>query len=502
MNYETLEQALAAMDLYQQTKAAYDHAMGVLYLDATTVAPGEVWEGLGKTMEILSGITYKLETDEQIGQWLACLDAHREELDPVRLRQMEVIRKNYQQTRKFPQEEYVEFTVLQSEAQNVWQKAKNEDDFSSFAPYLEKLVNFTRKFAGYYNPDLPAYDALLNEYEEGMTTETLDAFFSCLRETIVPLIKKIRDAEQIDDSFLYRQYPVETQRKFSDYLMEVMGMDRSRCTIAETEHPYTTNFNNKDVRITTHYYEDNLVSSMYSVIHEGGHALYELGADDCYNYTALANGVSMGIHESQSRFYENIIGRSEAFIHAIFPKIKELFPKQLEDVDEIMFYRAVNKAEPSLIRTEADELTYCLHIMVRYEIEKQLIAGTLAVKDVPGEWKRLYKEYLGIDVPNDREGCLQDGHWSGGSIGYFPSYALGSAYGAQMLHRMEADLGDIWTDVASGDLSKVTLWLKERIHCHASFKKPGELLEAVCGPFDPGFYTEYLTKKYTKLYNL
>lgn len=502
MYYETLEQALAAMDQYQQTKAAYDHAMGVLYLDATTVAPGEVWEGLGKTMEILSGITYKLETDDQVGQWLACLEAHREELDPVRLRQMEVIRKNYQQTRKFPQEEYVEFTVLQSEAQNVWQKAKNEDDFSAFAPYLEKLMYFTRKFAGYYNPDLPAYDALLNEYEEGMTTETLDAFFSRLRETIVPLIKKIRDADQIEDSFLYRRYPVEIQRKFSDYLMEVMGMDRSRCTIAETEHPYTTNFNNKDVRITTHYYENNLVSSMYSVIHEGGHALYELGADDCYNYTALAGGVSMGIHESQSRFYENIIGRSEAFIHAIFPKVKEFFPEQMENVDETMFFRAVNKAEPSLIRTEADELTYCLHIMVRYEIEKQLIAGTLAVKDVPGEWKRLYKEYLGIDVPNDRDGCLQDGHWSGGSIGYFPSYALGSAYGAQMLHKMEEDLGDIWTDVAAGDLSKVTGWLKERIHTHASFKKPGELFAEVCGEFDPGFYTAYLTEKYTKLYHL
>jgi len=262
------------------------------------------------------------------------------------------------------------------------------------------------------------------------------------------------------------------------------------------------NFNNKDVRITTHYYDENPTFSMYSVIHEGGHALYELGADDAYNYTVLAGGVSMGIHESQSRFYENIIGRSEAFIRLIFPKVKELFPEQLKDVDSEMFYRAVNKAEPSLIRTEADELTYANHVMIRYEIEKQMIGGTLAVKDIPAEWNRLYKEYLGVEVPNNRMGCLQDSHWSGGAIGYFPSYALGSAYGAQMLHRMQEDLGDIWEDVATGDLNKVTAWLREHIHRHASFRKPGELFEEVCGKFDAKYYTEYLTRKYTKLYGL
>lgn len=502
MKYETLEQALAAMDKFQQTRAAYDHALGVMSLDATTVAPSDTWEGRGKTMEIMSGIIYELETNPDNGQWLSFLEAHAEELTPVQKRQAEVIRKNYDQTQKIPAEEYVAYSVLLNDAQTVWQKAKNNDDFASFAPYLEKIVDYNRKFAGYYNPDLAPYDALLNEYEEGMTMETLDAFFAQLRETIVPLIAKVRQAQPIEDAFLYKRYPVELQRKFSDYLMEVMGMDRSHCGIAETEHPYTTNFNNKDVRITTHYHEDNLVSSMYSVIHEGGHALYELGADDCYNYTALAGGVSMGIHESQSRFYENIIGRSEAFVHAIFPKVRELFPQQMEGVDETLFYRAVNKAEPSLIRTEADELTYALHVMVRYEIEKQLIGGTLEVKDVPGEWKRLYKEYLGVEVPNDREGCLQDSHWSGGAIGYFPSYALGSAYGAQMLRRMEEELDDIWTDVAKGDLSRITAWLREHVHRHASFKKPGALFEEVCGKFDAKYYTDYLTEKYTKLYNL
>ena len=502
MIYQTVNEAVAALKKHQATMAAYDHALGVLYLDATTAAPSDTWEGRGRTMEIMSELTYKLSTAPEIGDLLTYLEARGDELDAQTKREVEVLRKNFDQTKKIPAEEYVAYNVLLNDAQAIWAKAKNEDDFGSFAPYLEQIVDYNRKFAGYYNAAMKPYDALLNEYEEGMTMETLDAFFAQLRSTIVPLIAKIKEVPQIDDSFLYRHYPVEIQRKFSDYLMEVLGMDRSHCGIAETEHPYTTNFNNKDVRITTHYHEDNLVSSMFSVIHEGGHALYELGADDCYNYSALSGGVSMGIHESQSRFYENILGRSRAFVHAIFPKVKEFFPEQLADMEEEMFYRAINKAEPSLIRTEADELTYALHVMVRYEIEKQLIAGTLAVRDVPNEWRRLYKEYLGVDVPNDREGCLQDSHWSGGSIGYFPSYALGSAYGPQMHMKMESDLGDIWADVAKGDLSKVTGWLKEHIHRHASFKKPGALFEEVCGKFDAAYYTDYLTKKYTELYQL
>ncbi len=502
MKYESVSQAIAALKKHQETMAAYNHALGVMYLDATTVAPSDTWEGRGKTMEVLSQITYDLETKPENGELLAYLEAHSDELDAVTRRQVEVLRKGYDQMHRIPAEEYVAYSVLCNDAQNVWQKAKNEDDFASFAPYLEKIVAYNRKFAGYYNAKKAPYDALLNEYEEGLTMETLDAFFAQLRETIVPLIAKVKQAKPIEDNFLFKHYPVEIQRKFSDYLMEVLGMDRTHCTIAETEHPYTTNFNNKDVRITTHYHEDNLVSSMYSVIHEGGHGLYELGADEKYNYTVLSGGASMSLHESQSRFYENIIGRSKAFTAAIFPKVKEFFPEQLIGVDAEMFYRAVNKAEPSLIRTEADELTYCLHIMVRYEIEKQLIAGTLEVKDVPAEWKRLYKEYLGIDVPNDREGSLQDSHWSGGMLGYFPSYALGSAYGAQMLKKMEEELGDIWEDVARGDLSKVTAWLREKIHCHASFYKPGELFEAVCGKFDAKYYTDYLNEKYTVLYEL
>ena len=502
MQYDSVNQALETLKKHQDTMAAYNHALGVLFHDGSTVAPKESWAGRGQTMGVMSQIIYDLETKPENAELLSYLEAHAEELSALERRQVEVMRKGYDQMHKVPAEEYVEYSVLVNEAENVWEQAKNENDFAAFAPYLEKIVNFNRKFAGYYHPEMAPYDALLNEYEEGLNTATLDAFFGQLRSAIVPLLEKVMAAPQIDDSFLFGNFPVETQRKLSDYLMEVLGLDRARCGIAESEHPYTTNFNNKDVRITTHYHEDNLVSSMYSVIHEGGHGLYEMGADDCYNFTNLSGGVSMGIHESQSRFYENLIGRSRAFIQAVFPKIKELFPEQLANVDAELFYKAVNKAQPSLIRTEADELTYALHVMVRYEIEKQLIGGTLAIADVPAEWNRLYKEYLGVDVPSDAEGCLQDSHWAGGMIGYFPSYALGSAYGPQMLKKMQEDLGDVYADVAKGDLTKVTAWLREKIHRHASFIKPGELFQSVCGKFDAKYFTDYLTAKYEELYNL
>ena len=502
MEYTSVKQAAEALKALQRKQSAYDHAIGVLNLDATTAAPSDTWEGRGKTIEVLSQASYDLLTAPENGELFAYLEENAASLDDQTRREAEVLKKSYEKTHKIPAKEYVAYSILLNDAQSVWHRAKQEDDFQAFAPYLEKIVAFNRKLAAYYNPELPAYDALLNEYEEGMTTAAHDVFFAQVRGTIVPLLEKIQKAPQIEDGFLHRHYPVSVQRELSDYLMDVLGLDRSHCGIAETEHPYTTNFGNHDVRITTHYHEDNLVSSMFSVIHEGGHALYELGADDCYNYTALSGGVSMGMHESQSRFYENIIGRSRAFVHAVFPKVLGFFPEQLADVSEEDFYRAINRVEASLIRTEADELTYCLHIMVRYEIEKRLIDGTLAVSQVPGEWNRLYKEYLGIDVPSNRQGCLQDSHWSGGLIGYFPSYALGSAYGAQMLHQMELKLGDVFPDVAKGDLSKVTGWLRENIHRHASFYKPGELLKAVCGEFDPKYYTDYLTRKYTELYNL
>ena len=502
MHYESVDQALEKLRKLEKTYTAYVHAQGVIELDAATAAPKGSWEGRGITAGVLSEVMYDLIANPQNGDLIGYLKEHSAELDEMQKREVEVLEKNYQRMNRIPAQEYIDYNILLNDAQAAWERAKNGNDFSVFQPYLEKIVAYNRKFAGYYDPAVPAYDALLNEYEEGMTMETLDAFFGKLRSAIVPLIEKIAAAKNPKFAFADGFYPVDQQRKFSDFLMETMGIDRIYCGIAVSEHPFTINYNNKDVRITTHYFENDMQPSMYSVIHEGGHALYELGADDKYNYTILYGGTSMGIHESQSRFYENLIGRSKAFVKYIFPKVRELFPEQMADVDAEMFYRCVNRSEPSLVRIEADELTYCLHIMVRYEIEKKLIDGTLEVKDVPAEWNRMYKEYLGVDVPSDTLGCLQDIHWSFGNIGYFPSYALGSAYSAQMLHVMQQELGDVFQNVEKGDLSRVTGWLKEHIHQHASFKKPGQVFEDACGKFDAGYYTDYLTKKYTELYNL
>ncbi len=494
-------EALAKLAELEKKLYAYYAADSALYLDGTTVAPKDTAEGRGVALGALAGERHKLFSAPETGELLDFLWEQREELDKLHLREVEELRRSYAQLTRIPADEYMEYAMLTNEASDVWHRAKEQDDFELFRPVLEKLVAFNIKFAGYYDPSKAPYDALLNEYERGVDTAYLDGFFATLRERIVPLIHAIGEKEQPDDSFLRRHYPVEAQRKFSDYLMEVLGLDRAHCTIGETEHPYTLNFNNKDVRITTHYFENDVGNSMYSVIHEGGHAKYELGICDEVQYTSLAGGVSMGVHESQSRFYENLIGRSRPFIEAVLPKMKEFFPEQLADVTVEQFYRAVNKAQPSLIRTEADELTYCLHIMVRYEIEKQLIGGTLAVKDVPATWNRLYQEYLGVDVPDDRSGCLQDSHWSGGAFGYFPSYALGSAYGAQMLKNMEADI-DVWGPVSRGDLSGVSEWLREKVHQYGGLLKPADVVKNACGAFDPTVFADYLEKKYSALYGL
>lgn len=497
-----LKEALQQLELLQKKMYAYQCASSSLYLDSVTVAPKNTAEGRGVALGILAGEQQKLLTAPETGELLAFLQEHAAKLGGLERREVEELQRSYRQMVRIPADEYMEYAMLTNEASDVWHKAKETNDFELFRPVLERLVEFNRKFAGYYDDTKKPYDALLNEYERGVDMEYLDAFFGEIREKLVPLIHEIGEAEQIDDSFLHRHYPVEAQRRFSDYLMEVLQLDRGHCTIGETEHPFTLEFNNKDVRITTNYTEDSVADSMYSVIHEGGHAKYELGIRDDLQYTCLAGGVSMGVHESQSRFYENIIGRSRAFVEAIFPKMQEFFPEQLADVTAEQMYRAVNRVEPSLIRTEADELTYCLHVMVRYEIEKQLIGGTLAVKDVPQVWNRLYKEYLGVDVPDDRRGCLQDSHWSGGSFGYFPSYALGSAYGAQMLRQMERDI-DVWGPVSRGDLSAVSSWLREKIHQYGSMMEPADVVRNACGgAFEPSAYTDYLTEKYRELYGL
>ena len=496
-----LTEKLAQLDGLQKKLYAFTCAESSLYLDSVTVAPKNTAEGRGVALSILAGEHQKLLTAPETKALLDELAAEQDRLDPLHKREVELLRRECEKMTRIPAEEYMAYTELTNRASDVWHKAKENNDFASFCPILQELVDYNRKFAVYYDAEKAPYDALLNEYERGVDRKMLDSFFATLREGLVPLIHKIGEKPQIDDSFLHQEYPAAQQKAFADYLMEVMGLDRSHCGLGETEHPFTINFSRDDVRITTHYHADMVASSLYSVVHEGGHALYELHTGRELARSNLGNGVSMGIHESQSRFYENIIGRSRAFCSVLLPWLKEHFAPRLDHVTEDDFYRMINKSEPSLIRTEADELTYCLHIMVRYELEKRMFDGTLTAHDLPAEWNRLYKEYLGVDVPNDQQGVLQDSHWSNGNIGYFPSYAIGSAYGAQYLLELSKEL-DVDAVVRSGDLTPINNWLEEKIWKYGCMKDPVALFESVCGKFDPDCYVAYLEKKFTEVYGL
>ena len=497
-----LQEAIAALQRLDELSHAYSHAMGTLSVDGETAAPKQSWRGRGSTMAFLAGEMYRGMSRPENREAIAVILQQRNACEHAVVRRAEEFRDRLEEMLLFTAEEYAAYEELVNESQAVWHDAKVNDDYASFAPWLEKLIEHERLFARRKDPSRDPYDVLLDVYEKGACQAKLDPFFRLLRDRLTPVIRAVAARPAPRTDFLRRSYPIAQQRVFSDRLMALMGIDRERCAIAETEHPFTDGANKWDVRITTHYHERDVASSMYSVIHEGGHALYELGVADEWQFTCLGTGSTMGIHESQSRFYENLIGRSEPFCRVAFGILRELFPEQTADVTEDEFYRGVNLAVPSLIRTEADELTYPMHILVRYEMEKRMIAGDVTVAELPALWAELYRKYLGVTVPNDREGILQDSHWSGGAFGYFPSYALGSAYGVQMLEAMERET-DVWGAVARGDLSPVTRWLGEHIHQYGRLKTPEELLRsAQVDPFLPEKYVAYLTDKFSALYGL
>lgn len=352
-----LQQALEQLNTLETTMYAYNFALGTISTDAATAAPKGAAECRGKAMSILSGARHQIFANEETEKLLLFLTEHKDELDLVTRRRVEELDLDYKRLSLIPLDEYMAYSELQNKADAVWQEAKGKNDFELFRPVLEELFSYNKRFAGYYDASKAPYDALLDMYERGTTMEMLDGFFAELRKTIVPLLKEIQSKPEINNDFLFQHFPIEQQKKFTDYLMDVINIDKNHCAVSETEHPFTNGSSKYDVRVTTHYYEDNVASNMYSIIHEGGHALYELHIADELMYTILGGGVSTGIHESQSRFYENIIGRSFAFIKYIYPKVQELFPEQFHDISAEDFYKAVNKPEASLIRTEADELT-------------------------------------------------------------------------------------------------------------------------------------------------
>ena len=497
----TLQTALEKFAAYQQAAHAYSHAIGVLYYDGVTGAPRGGAPERGDTLAFLSGEMYRLTTAPETAEIVETILTHAAEVTPGQARSAYLLRKELTELRAIPAEEYTAYKKLESDSSDVWHTAKEQNNWTLWEPYLEKIVAAQRRFAALCAPDKDPYDYCLDKFEEGLTMQRCDEFFAVLRQRIVPLLEKVKAAAPPDTDFIHVSVSEPAQDKLCRRLMELIGMNPLYSSLATTEHPFTTNFSKHDVRITTHYFEEDFASGMFSVIHEGGHALYELNTADDLRSVGLDTGCSMAIHESQSRFFENILGRSRAFCECVFPMLCEYVPG-LENHTAEELYRAVNRAEPSLVRTEADELTYCLHIMVRYKIEKAMMHGEVEVKDLPALWNRLYKEYLGVDVPDDRRGILQDSHWSDGGIGYFPSYALGSAYGAQLLRRMKRDVA-VDECVRAGDFRSVSVWLTEKIWRFGQLLTPAEVLSNALGEsFDPTVFCDYLEEKYTELYNL
>ncbi len=498
-----VQEAKIEFKKYQKKLSAYSHAIGMLHYDSETCMPSGASENLGETLGILSEDIYKMQVSNELAQTLKVLKENENELDPQTKKEMQEVLREKEKTEKIPMDEFVDYQICLNAAQQAWQKAKGESNYECFKPHLGKIIEYQKKFAKYIKPDeTNIYNIMLDDYERGMTTDMLDDYFAKLRAAIVPLIEKIKSAPAPNVDFMSHKYPIATQRVLSDYLLDVLNIDKNHCVIGETEHPFSTHFSKNDVRVTTHYQEDSIASSFYSIIHECGHGMYELCTSDDLIGSVLASGTSMGIHESQSRFWENIVGRSLEFCELVFPKLQELFPEQLKNVTATDFYKAVNKSEPSLIRIEADELTYSIHIMVRYEIEKRIFANELTVEELPSAWNALYKEYLGVDVPDDAHGVLQDVHWSGGMFGYFPSYSVGSAYASQITASMQKDI-DVKKLVASGDMAPIADWLTEHIYKYGSMLTPPEVIKNCCGvEFDPTYYVEYLTEKYSKLYSL
>jgi len=484
----------------------YEEILGVAYWDMRTGAPRKGIELRSQAIGDLSAESFRLSTSDEMGELLSRLSAPGtlETLGKIDRRLVEVCLKEYERNRKIPPALYREYVVLTSQAESAWETAKENDDFQGFVPYLEQIIDYNRQFIELWGAKGTPYDTLLDLYEPGMLTADLDRLFGELRTRLVPLVEAIaRDGEQPDVSFLSGTFDKESQKAFSLYMLGQLGYDFEAGRLDESVHPFMTGLNPRDVRITTRYLPDNVMSALFGTIHECGHALYEQNLDPQLHGTLLATGTSLGIHESQSRLWENIVGRSRTFWQRYLPELRKFFPGRFDEVSVEAFYRAINVVQPSLIRIEADELTYNLHIMIRYEIEKMLFNEGLSARDLPEVWNTKYEETLGIRPGNDAEGVLQDVHWSGGSFGYFPSYSLGNMYGAQMMAVARRELPELDAQIAAGQLEPLRVWLTERVYRYGKLLDPSEIIFNISGEaLDSSYLCDDLESKYRDIYRL
>lgn len=507
---ETLQLSYKKLMEKMKELLVFQSAEFVVYWDMETMMPPKAINLRSQQLALLSRIEHKMSTDPEIGRLIEEITRHPkyDELDAVQKRNVYLTKKRYEEQTKLPEELVAQIAKQQAITIDKWKKAKAAKDFSMFSPELEKLVELQKKAAeilmAVKKTDTP-YDALIDIYEPKITAKTITKIFDELREGLVSILKKCENSpKQPDTSILKRKIPIDVQKKIAKILAEFVGYDvttkEAGGRIDETEHPFTTGYYD-DVRITTHYYEDYFASAIFSVLHEAGHAIYEQNINPEWIYQPVGTPCSAGFHESQSRFVENIVGRSPEFWSYFLPKLKEVTGIALSDVKLDAFVRAVNKVKPSKIRVEADEVTYGLHIIIRFNMERDLFADKIAVKELPEIWNQNYKDYLGVTIENDSEGVMQDTHWAGGSFGYFPSYALGNIYCGQILAVIEKDLPDWKEQIEKGNFTNVRDWLVKNVHTYGNLYDPAELIKKITKEdVSVKPFLDYLQQKYAALY--
>lgn len=480
-------------------------AVDVLGWDQQTYMPPGGATARAEQLATLSKISHELFTTDEIGELLTDLSQAGFEYDSDEASLVRVAQRDYDKARKLPPELVEEMSRTFSLGQQIWIKARAEQEFSQFQEILAKIVGLNIQAAEAYGYEDSIYDPLLDQYEPGMKTAEVARVFDELKTELVPLVQAIGARKDVvDDSVLKQDYDEIAQWDFGMIPLQAIGFDLQRGRQDKSVHPFTTNFSINDVRITTRVRKDLVTSALFGTLHEGGHALYEQNVAASLDGTLLMGGTSLGVHESQSRLWENVLGRGRPFWQFYYPRLQEFFPEQLRDVSLESFYRAVNKVEPSLIRVEADEVTYNLHIFLRFELEQELLTQGLRVADLPEAWNAKMAAYLGLTPPNDAVGVLQDIHWSGGMMGYFPTYTLGNILSLQFYSQTLQDIPDLPEQFARGEFGAFLNWFKEKIHQHGRKFTANELMERVAGAksIEAGPYLTYIKQKFSEIYGL
>jgi len=478
-------------------------AAAILNWDRETEMPPGAAESRARQLAALSRIAHEMFTDDETAKLLEKaageIDA---EYDSVPASMVRVVQKDYELATKLPSDFVAERARTTALAHETWVKARAESDFSHYQDTLKGIIDLALREAEYLGYDEHPYDALLGKYERGITTAQVGEIFESHRPKLVDLISRISDAEQVDDSFLHQPFDITKQRQFGLDMIRAYGFDFNRGVQAISVHPFCTGFSKNDVRLTTRFDDDWLNPALFGMMHESGHGMYEQGLGDDIEGTPLADGTSLGVHESQSRMWENIVGRSKGFWKWALPQLQQVFP-QLQNVSLDQFYKGINKVEPSFIRVEADEATYNLHIILRFELEKDILTGKVKVEELPEAWNARFEEYLGVVPPNDAEGVLQDVHWSAGLFGYFPTYALGNLLSVQYYNTALKAHPEIPAEIEQGKFSTLLTWLNENIHQHGRKFTGAELTKRITGEaIQSDDYIAYLESKFGDVYGV